>query len=121
METQNKLNDLLKETLSVNNVEVSVLPLESMSEARVLVAARSKAEHKSDLFWLLANFLNLKIKLYHAFLFLLIAGTSLYFATRDNRHVKEPTAVDKHEYNVSSASSSTLMASIKTFCGKDKN
>lgn len=122
METRNKLDEVLNDSLSSEHLSLEIPSVQSLAKARALVSSRAAAKQGTDIFLILARFLNMKIKLYHAALFFAIVAFAVYFSTHRQKTNEEPTAVDNKNYNViSSASSSTLMASIKTYGLKNKN
>ncbi len=110
------LENYLKQQLSANNLRVHPPALSKLELARKTVALRKViSPEREDIFWLLAKFLNLKVKLYHLVLIAFVFGGVMLFYNKAKPEEKDSGTKNKQESTISSTSSSTLMASTKTF------
>jgi hypothetical protein len=121
MEDQNKEN--LFERMSAQNAGIEPPPLSRLQAARQAVEGRRAAPEKEDIIMLLAGFLNMKIKLYHAVLAsIVIGGLILYFSRDDGSQNNEAAGsgfanslAAVANQTVHSVTNSTVLSSINTF------
>jgi len=110
------LEDYLKTQLSAYNLKVEPPALGKLELTRKTVALRKTVSpEREDIFWLLAKFLNLKVKLYHIILIAFVFGGVALFYNKAKPVETELGTESKQESTISSVNSSTLMASTKTF------
>lgn len=114
MENNNELNKFLSDKMSLNDLDIIVPKLSSITRRKISERKQQNAEIE-DFFSLVAAFLNFKIKLYHAVIaMVVICGCLLYFNGED-RSAKTTTHSDELVSNLASAKSSTVLSSIHTF------
>jgi hypothetical protein len=119
MENINDFDKILIEKMSVDELEIEVPGRFILSEARKKVQSRKKTKaEREDLFWLVARFLNVKIKLYHAVLACVIIGGSTLYFTNERKENKSKGEYQLEESNMVSINSSTVLSCIKTFIYK---
>jgi hypothetical protein len=108
------LDKFLAGHLPVNGPEMR--PSQLSNEARRIVADRKKSADVDDLFSLIASFLNLKIKLYHAVLATILIGAGILLLNRQGGNAKkdEPRP-SQYVSNIAAVKNSTVLSSCKTF------
>lgn len=113
------LEKILRERMSVEEIELENPSRFIIAEARKKIQARKKANvEREDLFWVIARFLNLKIKLYHAVLVFVIIGSSILYFTNTRKENKARGEYQLEESNMVSINSATVLSCIKTFIYK---
>jgi hypothetical protein len=111
METPNELDKFLT---SQFRESYPAPPISLVSEARNRVMARKKSSHE-DIFTLLAAFLNYRIRLYHAVIFVaLVCGVVLFF-TLNKQKQQSPASSLQYVSNIAAVRNSTILPSINTF------
>lgn len=119
MENINDFDKILIEKMSVDELEIELPGRFIISEARKKVQSRKKTTvEREDLFWLVARFLNVKIKLYHAVLACVLIGGSILYFTNEKKENKSKGEYQLEESNMVSINSSTVLSCIKTFIYK---
>src|SRR5690348_536682 len=109
---QSPLEDLLRKALAPGAANYPPPPLSAM-KARKFVSGTSDPAESDDLFSLVASFLNMRIKLYHAVAaFLIIWAAILLYGGDETTRASEP-APPPYASNVSAAYNSTVPACIK--------
>lgn len=116
MATSSNINDRLKNYFSEEAFSAFVPESDKHSKARQLVLARKrKADDQADLFMVFASFLNLKIKLYHAVIvLLLVSSIILLLNKRDTQRPNHMSTSDQTNELVA-AKNSTVLSCIQTF------
>lgn len=115
MEELSKQEQLLKTLLTRDAETIVAPPLEAMQEIRQQVMARSKpAENREDIIAVIAAFLNLKIKLYHAVIATLVILIGLLFLNRNKNNLPEQVHGSSYVSSIAAIQHSTLMPSINT-------
>ena len=110
------LEDYLKQQLSANKLNFEPPALSKLELARKAVALRkTDSTEREDVFWVLAKFLNLKVKLYHLILIAFVFGGVMLFYNKAKPGETESDTKNNQKSTIVSTSSSTLMASTKTF------
>jgi hypothetical protein len=114
METNNKIDVLLKKHLALDHAEIPGPSPALVKKARLKIAGRNKRNEKGDFYFLVAGFLNAHIKLYYVAVLAVCLGLGgLYFSKENispDENVTSPAVV-----NIASARSSTVLSSIITF------
>jgi hypothetical protein len=89
---------------------------------RLVEAARSKvmerrktAAGRDDIFAMLAAFLNFRIRLYHAVLFVTLISGIIWYFSRERTNVVSPVYSDQYISNIAAVRNSTVLSSINTF------
>ncbi len=119
MENINDFEKILKDKMSVDYVEIEIPNRLFISEVRKKVQSRKKmTAEREGIFWLIAQFLNLKVKLYHAVLACVIIGSSILYFTNSKKENKSKGEYQLEESNMVSINSSTVLSCIKTFIYK---
>jgi hypothetical protein len=114
---QSPLEDLLRKALAPGAANYPPPPLSSM-KARKYVSGSSERPESDDLFSLVASFLNMRIKLYHAVVaFLIIWAAILLYGGEETTRASEPATIP-YAANVGAAYNSTVPACIKTYAIK---
>jgi len=112
MEKTNDINRLLKEALDPKYLNLEAPEISRMSEARNIVLLREQT-NKQDIFALLASFLNLKIKLYHAVIASIVIWICvMVFQKEDSTH--HEVSAEVPQTNLAAINNSTLLPSIQT-------
>lgn len=116
METNKDIHTVLSEQMKSELVSLSAPPLARMEAARKLIAARRPLPKQGDdIFMMIASFLNLKVKLYHAICFcVIIAGGVYLFSEKPKSQTASPNGCDMENSSLASINSSTVLSSIKT-------
>jgi len=111
METQNSLDDLIRKAYDPMAAEIRA-PKPVLLNARKIVETRRAG--RSDLFTMLANFLNLKVKLAHAVIaFIVIWSTLLLFEKKEVTPSEDRTT---HPHvAIAAVRNSTILSSCQTF------
>lgn len=113
------LEKILIERMSVEEMKLENPSRFIIAEARKKIQSRKKENvEREDLFWVIARFLNLKIKLYHAVLVFVIIGGSILYFTDTRKENKTMGEYQLEESNMVSINSSTVLSCIKTFIYK---
>ncbi len=116
MNDKKNLEQFLTENMSVNKLNMEVPYLAKLITARKQIAARKKPNADSqDFIALIASFLNLKIKLYHAIIASIIICLCLLYVSYDAKNQKNQTQSSEYVSNMASVRSSTILSSIYTF------
>ena len=116
METSKKIDELLKDLLSVDRFDAQPPRVEILSRARKIIMLRNNSEHKAfDFFSLLASFLNLRIKLYHAVIAVLILFGAFLFMKRDPAPPESELSSSTVTGNLAAVQNPTVLSCIQTF------
>ena len=112
---ENEFEKSLKEHLNAEYAEISAPSIDHMKAAREMISKRKESQPNADIFWEIAAFLNLKVKLYQVILVFAI-GISAYFYVNKKQHSSEEQhASVAYDKMVLSANSNTHLATCKTF------
>lgn len=117
MENKNNLDDFLSEMMSVHHSGIHKPSIDLVKNARLNVQRRkNELGEFGDFFALIAGFLNMKIKLYHAVIVSIIIGFSiLYFHKETNPVKKEETQSAQYVSNIAAVRNTTVLSCINTF------
>lgn len=116
METSKKIDDLLKSHLSADHHAIEAPSLDFMQEARNRVMSYKTSEtERLDFFALLASFLNLKIKLYHAAIALAIIYAALLFLKKEPAAIRHELSSTEQVSGLAAVRNSTVLSCIQTF------
>lgn len=116
MKSLEKIDTLLKEHFLSTELEVNVPPLETMHHARQKIIALKKSEVVSvDIFTSIAIFLNLKLKLYHAVIAMLIIFSCIYAFNSSSQLKHMKVYSEPSEQNLVAVKNSTVLSCIQTF------
>lgn len=117
MEHNDQLNEFIRDYMSLDELNLKDPDLSLVSAARKKIMTRKKqpVNEMDDFFSLVAGFLNLKIKLYHAVIASIVIGAVILFATREDKNNNEETRSGEYTSNIASVRSSTVLSSIYTF------
>jgi hypothetical protein len=119
METNNYANEVLLEKMQADVSCLEPPSLDKLKQARLLVEARKKSNNqREDIFWLMASFLNLKIKLYHAICVAIGISIAVFYFSNAKTTSNIVQEQKLEETNLVSINSSTVLSSIKTFINK---
>lgn len=115
MQQQSELEQTLMQKLSVNQSDIEAPAPGRFKATRKLVELRGlKKTETDDIFTLLAGFLNMKIKLYHAVIASVVIALCILLATREKR-VNGDQLRDAHFIsNIAAVNNSTVLSSINT-------
>ncbi|MBL7919588.1 MAG: hypothetical protein JNJ40_04690 [Bacteroidia bacterium] len=117
MEDNKEINKFLSDNMSLDNLSVEQPSILLVEAARKKIIARQKPQKGEieDFFSLVAAFLNLKIKLYHAVVATVIIGACMmYFNKEEKTNTAEVRSNDLVS-NLAAAKNSTVLSSISTF------
>lgn len=117
MEDNKEINKFLSDNMSLDNLSVEQPSILLVEAARKKIIARQKPQKGEieDFFSLVAAFLNLKIKLYHAVVATVIIGACMmYFNKGEKTNTTEVRSNDLVS-NLAAAKNSTVLSSISTF------
>ncbi len=114
MENKNQLDDFLKEKMSHLNSGIQGAPVSFLMEARKKVISRQKENEKQDVFFSVARFLDLKIRLPYAAVFILAIGAASMYIRKENT-MSSASESSPYLVNIESARSTTVLSSIITF------
>ena len=116
METSKNLENLLRDQLSSDVAGINPPNLSTMKKARELVRRRSyKVVEREDIFTLLAYFLNLRIKLYHAVIASIVIYAAVLFFRKEKPAINTEISSKEKVSNLASVRNSTVLSSIQTF------
>ncbi len=117
MEYNEELYKFLRDNMSLDELNLKDPDLSLVSAARKKIKMRKKqpANEFEDFFSLVAGFLNLKIKLYHAVIASIVIGAVILYATREDKSSREESQSGEYISNIASVRSSTVLSSIYTF------
>jgi hypothetical protein len=116
MDNKKHLEQFLTENMSVIELNLQVPGLAKLMTARKQIGARKKpVNQREDVFALIASFLNVKIKLYHAIIATVIVSVSILYMNRDDKAQKNQAQSSEYVSNIASVRSSTILSSIYTF------
>ncbi|MDI1354862.1 MAG: hypothetical protein PSX36_08085 [bacterium] len=116
METSKKINDLLKEHLSPDQFEINPPSLEALQRARSRVMMhKTIAMERPDVFVFIASFLNLKIKLYHAVIALLLIYAAVLFLNKKPIPFRQELSSSTQASSLAAVRNSTVLSCIQTF------
>ena len=116
MNDKKNLEQFLTENMSVNKLNIEVPRLAKLMAARKQIAARKKPNAQSqDFIALIASFLNVKIKLYHAIVATIVICLCMLYVSRDDKNQKNQAQSSEYVSNIDSVRSSTILSSIYTF------
>jgi hypothetical protein len=116
MNDKKNLEQFLTENMSVNKLNIEVPRLAKLMAARKQIAARKKPNAQSqDFIALIASFLNVKIKLYHAIVATIVICLCMLYVSRDDKNQKNQAQSSEYVSNIASVRSSTILSSIYTF------
>lgn len=115
METNKDLEKILRDKLSLDELELQQPDAKLILEARKKIMARKKTvAEPNDFFSFIAAFLNFRVKLYQAVLaMLVISGGIMFYNSEGSDSGNERT--DDSISNIASVRSSTVLSSIYTF------
>lgn len=116
MNDKKNLEQFLTENMSVNKLNIEVPRLAKLMAAIKQIAARKKPNAQSqDFIALIASFLNVKIKLYHAIIATIVICLCMLYVSRDDKNQKNQAQSNEYVSNIASVRSSTILSSIYTF------
>lgn len=116
METSQKINELLKEHFSSYQFTTEPPALDRFTKARNIVKSYKKSvPDRPDIFMLLASFLNLKIKLYHAVLALLFISAAVLFFNKQPAPLQNGMSSFEQGSSLVAVRNSTVLSCIQTF------
>ena len=115
MENKNELDNFLRDKLSIEELNLKVPQLSAEARKKIIARKKPNRAEVGDLFSIVAAFLNLKIKLYHAVLATVIIGGTILFFTKEDHNKNNEGHSDQYVSNVASVKSSTVLSSINTF------
>jgi hypothetical protein len=116
MDDKKHLEQFLTENMSVNELNVQVPGLAKLTTARKQIAARKKPiKQREDVFVLIASFLNVKVKLYHAIIATVVVCICILYVNRDDKAQTNQAQSSEYVSNIASVRSSTILSSIYTF------
>lgn len=118
METNDNLEKFLSDRMSADHVNFSAPDGSLLEPARKKVLARAgknRIEEKQDIIYMIASFLNFKVKLYQAVIATVILGGLIFYFTHDKKNNKNEVQQTEYVSNLASANSSTVMSCTKTF------
>ncbi|MDP3557478.1 MAG: hypothetical protein Q8T03_08890 [Bacteroidota bacterium] len=114
MENNKDLDEFLSNKMSLNELDLRV-PILSEEARRKIIARKKPANEREDFFFLVAAFLNFKIKLYHAVIATIVIAGFILFLTREDKGNKNEAHSSEYVSNIASVRSSTVLSSICTF------
>lgn len=117
MENKNEFDNLLSQHLSVHQSGIDSPSIDLVKKARQKVQNRKQELGEfGDFFALIAGFLNMKIKLYHAVIASIVIGFGiLYFNKESSAVKKEETQSVQYVSNIAAVRNSTVLSCINTF------
>lgn len=118
MERENELEKFLSDKLSAEELNFPMPDISLIAEARKKVSARAQKkqiEEKQDFIYMIAAFLNFKVKLYQAVIATIITGGIIFYFTHENKNNKSDVQPTEYVSNLASANSSTVMSCTQTF------
>lgn len=120
MENTNQLDDFLKDKLSLATSNIEAPDISFLIAARKAVAKRKSFNHETDdVFSIVAAFLNMKIKLYHAVIASVCLALVIFFFTKTEKSNNIESNSSQYVSNIASVRSSTVLSSIRTFAVKN--
>ena len=120
MENLNEMDSLFKQKLSIVNSDIDAPEIGLVKDARKLISKRKKIEPDADdVFSLIATFLNMKIKLYHAVIASICMALVIFYFTRTEKTNNTESNSSQYVSNIASVRSSTVLSSIRTFAVKN--
>lgn len=118
METNNELERFLSDKMSAEEMNLSMPDILLIAEARKKVLAREKKnvrEEKQDFIYMIAAFLNFKVKLYQAVVATIIIGGIVFYFTHNNKSPKNEAQTTDYVSNLASANNPTVMSCAHEF------
>lgn len=117
MEEQENTDSFLSHRFSIEESGIKAPPHDLVAAARKRVQSRKKEYGEfSDFFAIIAGFLNMKIKLYHAVIACMALGIFiLLFNGKGNNTNKPEARSGNYVSNIAAVQNSTVLSSINTF------
>lgn len=116
MDPSQKTNDLLKDYFSIDHFNAKPVLSNKLIKARQLVIDRkNKSDEQADIFMMLATFLNLKIKLYHAVIALILISSVIFLNNRNDARPQIHISTSEHNSELVAAKNGTVLSCIQTF------
>lgn len=116
MENNNALNKFFSDQMSTEELHIEDPKLSLVNAARNKIIARKKPVNEiEDFLSIVAAFLNLKVKLYHAAIATIIIGFIILYTTHDKQDKGSESYSGTYVSNIASVRSSTVLSSIYTF------
>jgi hypothetical protein len=110
METQ-KIDKLISGELS----KLEEAPPSASIRARAFIAEKRALPAGDDIFALLAAFLNVRIRLYHAVIASLILWAGFLYFSDDDQPDQNSSIYREPSHNIAAVNNSTLLSSCQTF------
>lgn len=109
-----KLEATVRETLQHKELNLDLPPVEFIGKSSKLITARKQIENvNNDIFYVIAQFLNMKIKMYQVIiLFITAISIYFYFDNTKNKLAKSDIKTVPQEINTP-INSYTVMACVK--------
>jgi hypothetical protein len=115
MEDNTQLLEHLRNKMAVELAEISHPPVSKIEEARKLVQNRlKKSKEREDFITMLASFLNMRIKLYHAVIVTILVGVVILLSTKNSPSTNEANT-SAFDSNIAAVRNNTILPSINTF------
>ena len=116
MEKENNLDQFLAGKLSSDEMKMTSPTPSLVAEARKKIELRKRnLGDREDLFSMIASFLNLKIKLYHAVIATIVIGGAIVYFSKSGSPEKNEVNTDQYVSNIAAVRNSTVLSSIHTF------
>lgn len=113
---ENGLDKLLLDALSAETNHMEAPDYSLLVDARNKVRQRKNVHYqREDIFSLLASFLNMKIKLYHAVIICLVVGAFIFYFSKEDKDVRQEAGSVRYESNIAAVRNSTVLSCIHTF------
>ncbi len=120
MEKAKEVNKFLEQKMSVANFLEEVPDRSLVNEAREkIILRKTLTEERNDYLSILASFLNIKIKLYHAVFASLVIGLLIFYFTKNEKIQNTESPNSQYVSNIAAVRSSTVLSSIRTFAIKN--
>ena len=120
MENQDAIDQYIKKQLALRDEATQVPDVLLVSSAIKKVAARKKrTEETEDLFSMMAAFLNMKIKLYHAVLASILVAFFILYFTKSSKTNNTEAGNTQYVSNIAAVRNNTVLSSIRTFAIKN--
>jgi hypothetical protein len=117
MQENTPYEKMISESMSAGSPDMPSPSDRWLSSARERVKQRKIAGRRSsdDLYSLIASFLNLRIRLYHAIVLLIITLIVLMFVNREPGKEGDEMLMTRYPAQLTAARNSTVLSSINTF------
>lgn len=113
---ENRLDKMFQEALSGETNQIEAPDYSLLVDARNKVKQRKNPHYqREDIFSLLASFLNMKIKLYHAVIICLVVGAFIFYFSKEDKDVRHEAGSVHYESNIAAVRNSTVLSCIHTF------